>query len=257
VSSKRQSFTQQIATIPAVILAAGKGTRMQAAEPKAAVRVGGKPMAARVAEAMRGAGITRIVAVLGHRAEDVRAAIGSGVEYVVQEEQLGTGHAARCAQIALQDYQGPLVIAYADIPLLTKEDITRLLTRHLLSAPAATMLTAVLAQPGTLGRILRGPEGNVMGIIEARDANEEQLKINEINVGVYCFETPTIFDILTKLRNENAQGQYYLTDAIGILVERGDRVEAVPLQEAHNGMGVDTLEDLQRAQQLSGSGRAR
>ena len=257
MSSKKQSLTQQIAAVPAVVLAAGKGTRMQAAEPKAAVRVGGKPMAARVAEAMRGAGITRIIAVLGHRAEDVRAAIGAGVEYVVQDAQLGTGHAARCAQVALKGYGGPVVIAYADIPLLTKEDVSRLLTRHLLSAPAVTMLTAVPAQPGTLGRILRGPDENVTGIVEARDASEEQLGINEINVGVYCFEAPEIFEILIGLRNENAQGQYYLTDAIGILVERGKRVEAVPLQEAHNGMGVDTLDDLKRAQQLSGSGRAR
>jgi bifunctional UDP-N-acetylglucosamine pyrophosphorylase/glucosamine-1-phosphate N-acetyltransferase len=224
---------------------------MQAAEPKAAVRVGGKPMAARVVEAMRGAGLARIVVVLGHRADDVRAAIGDGVEFVVQEEQLGTGHAARCSQQVLGDHRGPLVITYADIPLLTKADVCHLLARHLETSAAATMLTAVVAAPGTLGRIMRGPKGDVRGIVEARDATEEQLRINEINVGVYCFEAPGIFEILGRLGNDNAQGQYYLTDAIGVLVGNGQRVEAVPLEEAHNGLGVDTLEDLQRAQKLS------
>lgn len=238
-------------TIPAVILAAGKGTRMRAAEPKAAVRVGGRPMAARVAGAMRGAGITRIIAVVGHRAADVRAALGAGIEYVVQDQQLGTGHAARCARIALSDYQGPVVLAYADIPLLTEEDIAHLVERHLLSDADATMLTAVLAEPGTLGRIMRGPDGGVQGIVEARDASQQQLETREINVGVYCFEAPLLFELLGELKNENAQSQYYLTDVIGLLVARGGRVEAIPLETAHNGMGVDTVEDLARAQELS------
>jgi len=229
---------------------------MSAQEPKAAVRVGGRPMAARVADAMRGAGIARLVAVVGHRAADVRAAIGSGIEYVVQDEQLGTGHATRCAQPALADYRGPVVVAYADIPLLTEDDVARLVDHHLLSGPAATMLTATLAKPGTLGRILRGADGSVQGIVEARDATEEQLKVQEINVGVYCFEAPLLFELLSKLRKENAQGQYYLTDVIGLLVGSGRRVDAIRLEVAHNGMGVDTAEDLARAQQLSaGAGR--
>jgi bifunctional UDP-N-acetylglucosamine pyrophosphorylase/glucosamine-1-phosphate N-acetyltransferase len=224
---------------------------MRAQEPKAAVRVGGRPMAARVADAMRGAGITRIVAVVGHRAADVRAAIGSGIEYVVQDEQLGTGHAARCAQPALADYRGPVIVAYADIPLLTVDDAARLVDHHLLSQAAATMLTAVLPKPGTLGRIIRGPDGSVEGIVEARDASEEQLLIQEINVGVYCFEAPLLFELLLELRSDNAQAQYYLTDVIGLLAGRGHRVDAIPLEIPHNGMGVDTIEDLARAQQLS------
>jgi bifunctional UDP-N-acetylglucosamine pyrophosphorylase/glucosamine-1-phosphate N-acetyltransferase len=227
---------------------------MRAREPKAAVRVGGRPMVARVVDAMRGAGIGCIVAVVGHRAEDVRAAVGEDVEFVVQEEQLGTGHAARCARAALAEYEGPVVIAYADVPLITEDDISRLLEHHLLSGSAGTMLTAVLPEPGTLGRIVRAADGRVVGIVEARDATEEQLNIQEINVGVYCFEAPLIFEVLNGLRRDNAQGQYYLTDAIGILVGRGERVDAVALQLPHNGMGVDTAEDLARAQQLSTSG---
>jgi bifunctional UDP-N-acetylglucosamine pyrophosphorylase/glucosamine-1-phosphate N-acetyltransferase len=220
MSSKQQPETPFVEAIPAVILAAGKGTRMKGKEPKAAVRVGGRPMAARVADAMRGAGLSRIVAVVGHRADDVRAAIGDGVEYVIQDKQSGTGHAARCAEPALRGYRGPIVIAYADI------------------------------------RILRGPEGRVTGIVEAKDATPEQLTITETNVGVYCFHAPVIFEILAHLKNENAQRQYYLTDAVGILVSRRQPVRAVALRAAHNGMGVDTQEDLHRAQRISATGEA-
>ncbi len=226
---------------------------MRGEEPKAVVRVGGRPMAARVADAMRGAGITRIVAVIGHRADDVRTAVGEGLDYVVQDEQLGTGHAAKCAQVALADYEGPVIIAYADIPLLTENDVARLVDHHLLSGTDATLLTAEPVDAGTLGRIVRGPDSSVQGIIEARDASDEQLTIREINVGVYCFEAPLVFELLGELKNENAQTQYYLTDVIGLLVSRGRRVEAIRLEVAHNGMGVNTMEDLARAQQLSAS----
>ncbi len=253
MSSNRQVIPHR-STVPGVILAAGKGTRMNVREPKAVVRVGGRPMAGRVADAMRGAGVTRIIAVVGHRADDVRAAMGDGVEYVIQEEQLGTGHAARCSRVALADYQGPIIIAYADIPLLTKDDVSRLVDHHLLSPPAATILTAVLPDPGRLGRIIRAADGAVRDIVEARDADEEQLKIGEINVGVYCFQAPLIFDVLSELKRENAQAQYYLTDAIGILVASGHRVDAVTLEVPHNGMGVNTIEDLERARQLSSNG---
>ncbi len=228
---------------------------MQADAPKAAVRVGGRPMAARVADAMRGAGITRIVAVVGHRADDVRAAIGCGIEYVVQDEQLGTGHATRCAQVALADYCGPVLVAYADIPLLTEDDVDRLIDRHILSGADLTMLTAEPKDPGSLGRIVRGPDGSVLGIVEARDATDEQLKIREINVGVYCFETPLLFELLGQLRNDNAQSQYYLTDVISLLVAQGRRVGAIPLEVAHNGMGVNTAEELALAQRLSADAR--
>ncbi len=116
------------------------------------------------------------------------------------------------------------------------------------------MLTATLPEPGRLGRIVRGADGAVLGIVEARDASQEQLSIKEINVGVYCFQAPLIFEVLSELKRENAQSQYYLTDAVGILVGRGQRVDAISLQIPHNGMGVDTVEDLQRAQHLSTSG---
>jgi bifunctional UDP-N-acetylglucosamine pyrophosphorylase/glucosamine-1-phosphate N-acetyltransferase len=229
---------------------------MKGDKPKAAVPVAGRPMAARVADAIRGAGISHIIAVVGHGAADVRTALGAGVEFVVQDAQLGTGHAARCARTALADYRGPVIIAYADIPLLTKDEVARLLERHLLSGGAATMLTAVLASPGALGRVMRNGDGSVHAIVEARDATPDQLKVEEVNVGVYCFEAPLIFDILQELRPDNVQAQYYLTDVIGMCISRGERVDAIALQVPHNGMGVNTMEDLELAQQLSSEGIA-
>ena len=238
------------AVIPAVILAAGKGTRMKAPEPKAAVQVGGRPMVARVVSAMRDGGATRVLVVVGHRAADVQAALGPHVEYVVQEEQLGTGHAVRCTEPYLAGHVGPVLVAYSDIPLLRKRDIAGLIRHHLRTGAAATLLTAVFDEPGMLGRIVRAPDGSVARIVEARDATPEELAIREINVGVYGFQAPLLFEALAQVTNDNAQGQYYLTDTIRILVSRGHRVEAVAMEVSHTGMGVDTVEDLARAQRL-------
>jgi bifunctional UDP-N-acetylglucosamine pyrophosphorylase/glucosamine-1-phosphate N-acetyltransferase len=206
-------------------------------------------MAARVVDAMRGAGVSRIVAVVGHRADDVRAALGDGIQYTVQDEQLGTAHAVRCAQPMLADRVGPVVIAYADIPLLSRRDVRRLVERHVSAGAAGTLLTAAFDEPGTLGRVIREQDGSIAAIVEARDATAEQLAINEINVGVYCFRAPLLFEVLAEIRDDNAQNQYYLTDAIGILVGRGERVEGVTVATPTDGMGVDTAEDLERARQ--------
>lgn len=237
--------------LPAIILAAGKGTRMKTGEPKAAVHVNGRPMALRVVDAMRAAGAERVVVVVGHRADDVRSAVGGGVEYVIQEQQAGTGDAVKCAGPALAGYQGPVLVAHADIPLLREADIARLLQHHLSAGSAATLLTAEFDDPKSLGRILRGAGGEVLGIKEARDATEEQLRIKEVNVAVYCFEAQALFSALAQVTNDNKQNQYYLTDVIEILVREGKRVEAVTMEDAHGGMGVDTVEDLARARSLS------
>jgi bifunctional UDP-N-acetylglucosamine pyrophosphorylase/glucosamine-1-phosphate N-acetyltransferase len=237
--------------LPAIILAAGKGSRMKTGEAKAAVPVNGRPMATRVIDAMGRAGASRIIVVVGHRADDVRAAIGDSVEYAVQEEQLGTGDAVKCAAAALTGHQGPVLIAHADIPLLRDTDVRHLLQRHLSSGAAATMLTAEFQDPGSLGRVMRGADGSVVGIVEARDATPEQLKIKEINVAVYCFQAPLLFEALAQVTSNNAQGQYYLTDVIGILVGRGKRVEAVKMEHSHGGIGVDTAEDLAKARSIS------
>jgi len=224
--------------------------------PKAVVAVGGKPMAARVVEAMRGAGVTRIVVVIGHRGQDVQAAVGNHVEYVVQEEQLGTGHAVLQAEAALSGYAGPVVVTYADIPLLRGDDISLLVAHHRATGAAATLLTAVFEDPGTLGRIVRQESGAVEAIVEAKDATPEQLAIKEINAGIYCFEAPLIFDVLRLVTNKNAQHQYYLTDAIAILIKKGKLVEAVAMEFAYAGIGVNTPADLDHARRLVAASEA-
>jgi len=236
--------------LPGVVLAAGKGTRMNAGSPKVTVDVGGRPMVLRVIEAVRRAGVDRVIVVVGHRADDVQATVGNQVEYVVQTEQLGTGHAVQQAEGTLEGYVGPVVVTYADIPLLRSRDIEGLVARHRETGAAATLLTAVFAQPGSLGRIVRNPDRTVKAIIEAKDARPEQLGIKEINVGVFCFAAPLLFEVLNQVRKDNAQQQYYLTDVIGILVERGQRVEAMTMEFAAAGVGVNTPEDLAQAQEL-------
>lgn len=251
MTTEKNEKAGQAKVLPGVILAAGKGTRMKGAEsPKAAVKVGGRPMAARVVDAVRGAGFARVLVVVGHRAEDVRAAVGDHVEYVVQEEQLGTGHAVLQTEEALRGYEGPVLVTFADVPLLRSQDLIELLARHRARKAAATLMTAVVDQPGTRGRILRNPDGTLQAIVEAKDATPEQLDIKEINVGAVCFEAPLLFDVLKQVTNHNAQGQYYLTDAIGILVRSKARVEAVAMESGHTGIGVDTPDDLARAQRI-------
>ena len=256
MSSKRCRCGGAVRSIPAVILAAGKGTRMAAREAKAAAEVGGKAMATRVLDAVRGIGASRVIAVVGHQAVDVRAAMGDDVEYVTQEQQRGTGHAVQCAQESLASYQGPVIIAYADIPLLPTDEVARLVAHHIDAGTAATLLTAVFDDPGTLGRVIRADDGSVRGIVEARDATPEQLAINEINVGVYCFDVPLLFDALAELTDDNKQRQLYLTDTIEILVRGRHRVEAMAVQKAHTGMGVDTLDDLAKARRYWTAGDA-
>lgn len=236
----------------AVILAAGKGTRMSAEQPKAAVTVGGSAMAERVVDAMRQAGAGRVIVIVGHRADSVKSVIRDRVEYVVQEEQLGTGHAVGCARTAIDGCPGPILVAYADLPLVRACDVEALIAHHRRTGAAATLLTAVFGNPGPLGRILRSADGRVRAIVEARDANEQELAVREINVGVYCFAAPLLFASLAEVTNDNAKGEYYLTDVISILVRESHRVEAMPMEDAEAGMGVDTPEDLARARRILG-----
>ncbi len=240
------------AEIWAIVLAAGKGERLKAEAPKPAVVVGGRPMVARVVTTLRSAGVTRVAAVVGHQADHVRSALGDeDVVYVPQKELLGTGHATQQAEPVIGDHRGPVVVAYSDLPLLTTKDVAALLKRHQETGAACTLLTSIFEDPGTLGRILRNGDGTVLGIVEARDATPEQLEVKEINVGVYCFHAPLLFEVLREVKNDNAQRQYYLTDAVEILVRRGERVEAVPTERPHAGIGVNTREDLERARALS------
>jgi bifunctional UDP-N-acetylglucosamine pyrophosphorylase/glucosamine-1-phosphate N-acetyltransferase len=234
----------------AVILAAGKGTRMKSARPKVLHAVGGKPMLQHVMEAAKQAGANRTVVVVGFGGEQVQAEIGSAAEYVLQKEQLGTGHAMMQVQPALAGFSGTVLLLCGDTPLLTGKTLENLVSVHKQSGAAATVLTAVPADATGYGRILRDATGQVMGIVEQKDASEEQKKIGEINTGIYCFEAAPLFAALAGLTCNNAQGEYYLTDVLAILAEAGKRVGAVLVEDFQETLGINSRVQLAEAEAI-------
>jgi bifunctional UDP-N-acetylglucosamine pyrophosphorylase / glucosamine-1-phosphate N-acetyltransferase len=230
----------------AVVLAAGKGTRMKSRLPKAAHPVCGKPMARYPVDAARELGAQRVVVVVGHEADAVRAAVGDDVEYVLQADQRGTGHAVMQAERALREADDVLVLN-GDLTLVTADELRTLLDRHHSTGAAATLLTAELEDPASYGRVVRRGDGTVDRVVERRDASPEEAAIREINVGLYCFRAAELRDCLSRLRPDNDQGEYYLTDVIGLLVGDGRRVEAVIASDARCALGVNDRVELAEA----------
>jgi bifunctional UDP-N-acetylglucosamine pyrophosphorylase / glucosamine-1-phosphate N-acetyltransferase len=230
----------------AVVLAAGKGTRMKSRLPKAAHPVCGKPMARYPVDAARKLGAQRVVVVVGHEADAVRAAVGDDVEYVLQADQRGTGHAVMQAERALREADDVLVLN-GDLTLVTADELRTLLDRHHSTGAAATLLTAELEDPASYGRVVRRGDGTVDRVVERRDASPEEAAIREINVGLYCFRAAELRDCLSRLRPDNDQGEYYLTDVIGLLVGDGRRVEAVIASDARCALGVNDRVELAEA----------
>ena len=234
----------------AVILAAGKGTRMKSARPKVLHAVGGKPMLQHVMEAAKQAGADRTVVVVGFGGDQVQAEIGSAAEYVLQTEQLGTGHAMMQAQPALAGFAGTVLLLCGDTPLLTGKTLETLVSVHKQSGAAATVLTAVPSDATGYGRILRDTTGQVMGIVEQKDASEAQKKIGEINTGIYCFEAAPLFAALSGLTCNNAQGEYYLTDVLAILAKAEKRVGAVLVDDFQETLGINSRVQLAEAEAI-------
>ncbi|MDZ4803987.1 MAG: sugar phosphate nucleotidyltransferase [Candidatus Eisenbacteria bacterium] len=229
----------------AIILAAGKGTRMQSELPKVAVLLGGRPLIRYVLDATFGAGLDRVVAVVGYRRDIVAEAIGSlPVLLAVQEEQRGTGHAVMMAAPFLEDQSGPVVVLAGDIPLIRAATIAELLRHHAGTGAAVTVLTADLSDPSGYGRIVRGPDGRVLAIVEEKDATAEVRLIREINSSIYAFDWSFLSNALGRLTSRNAQGEYYLTDTLRMAALDGRIVEAIKVTEPSEVSGVNTVEQL-------------
>ncbi|MGH7307038.1 MAG: bifunctional UDP-N-acetylglucosamine diphosphorylase/glucosamine-1-phosphate N-acetyltransferase GlmU [Candidatus Rokuibacteriota bacterium] len=229
--------------VTAVILAAGEGKRMRSRQPKVLHPLCGRPLIAyplRTARALA----DRIVLVVGPNADDVVALAGPEVRSVVQRERLGSGHAVQQAQAECGD--GTILVLPGDMPLLSVETIGRLLDHHRKSRAAATVLTAVVGAPQGYGRVVR-KGGRVKGIVEDRDATAAEKKIPEINTSVYCFAAARLWPALGKVRADNDQGEYYLTDVIGILARAGARVEAVVTGDPGEAAGVNDRKQLAAA----------
>lgn len=234
----------------AVILAAGKGTRMKSVLPKVLHRVGGKPMVQHVLDAAQIAGATRNIVVIGFGSEQVVETLGQQAEFVVQAEQLGTGHAMMQASAKLQDFGGTILVLCGDTPLLEGELLVDLLAEHRQAQAVATVLTAHMPDPTGYGRVIRDTTGQVVKIVEQKDASPSELAVDEVNTGIYCFERAALLEALAEITCCNQQGEYYLTDVIGVLAGKHRKVWATPAKDYRQTLGINSRVQLAEAESI-------
>lgn len=238
-------MTAAIPPLAVIIIGAGKGTRMKSSLAKVLHLFAGRPLIAHVLDLARHLQPDRLITVVGHQAEAVRAVCERlGATCVLQEPQLGTGHAVAQTEPVLGDFAGDIFVLYGDVPLLQPETVQALCEAHRRSQAAVTVLTAFLADPYGYGRIVRDAQGHMQRIVEERDASEAERAITEVNSGIYCLQAPFLFTALKRIGSQNAQGEQYLTDVIAIAVEEQRPVAHVTVSEAHEIMGVNTRVDL-------------
>ncbi|MFN3467647.1 MAG: NTP transferase domain-containing protein, partial [Candidatus Brocadiales bacterium] len=236
----------------AVILAAGKGTRMNSPYPKVLFQLCGRPLLEWVVEAVRGAGIGRVIVVVGsHKEEVVKVVEGLGVEWVEQSQQLGTGHALKVASPLLRGGDGDVLVLYGDTPLVRAETLKELYRRHRETQAEVTLLTIHAEDPEGYGRVIRDKQGRVKRIVEEIDLSEEERQTKEVNAGVYCFKTVPLAEALEGLTPENKKGEYYLTQVVELLSNGGGKVEAMPMANAGELLGVNSQADLARLSQMA------
>ena len=232
----------------AIILAAGKGTRLQSEKfnlPKVLRELCGKPLIGHVLENMAFLPEEDIALVIGYMAEKVQEAVGGAYKYALQKEQKGTGHAVLSAEEHFTDYDGDVIILFGDMPMFTREIYEGVIKKHQESGADLTILTAEIDAPLPYGRIIRDMDGKVCDIVEQKDATEEQKKIRELNVGIFVANSRLLFEALHKIGNNNAQGEYYLTDVPKILIREGRKVETHTIHDEVAIVGVNTIEDLE------------
>lgn len=234
--------------LAAVILAAGKGTRMKSELPKVLHRVCGKPMITHVLDVVTEAGAGKIITVVGHRGDDVAAVLGDRSDVALQAEQLGTAHALMQVELALQGFSGLIMVVCGDTPLITVPTLSSLVRRHRDTGAAITVCTAVVDDPTGYGRVIRGKDDRVLRIVEQRDALPEELAVREINTGIYCFEARGLFRALSRLKPNNIQGEYYLTDIIDLYVKEGRVVGAKMVPDAAETQGINDRKQLAQAE---------
>ncbi|MEG2538359.1 MAG: NTP transferase domain-containing protein, partial [Clostridium sp.] len=209
-----------------LILAAGEGKRMKSKLPKVLHKVCGKSMVDYIIDAVKGANAEDTVVVVGHKADVVKGHLGDKVKTAFQDKQLGTGHAVMCCEEFLEGKDGIVIVLAGDGPLITKETISKVFEYHMENGSAATILTANAPDPTGLGRIVRNEKGEIEKIVEHKDATDKEREITEVNSSNYCFEIKDLVSALKKINNNNAQGEYYLTDVIEILKNEGKKVLA-------------------------------
>ncbi|SMG58958.1 bifunctional UDP-N-acetylglucosamine diphosphorylase/glucosamine-1-phosphate N-acetyltransferase GlmU [Paenibacillus aquistagni] len=234
----------------AIVLAAGQGKRMKSKLYKVLHPVCGTPMVGHVLNQLEQVHVERTVTVVGHGAEAVKAYLGDRSEFVLQEQQLGTGHAVKQAKALLSEEQGTTIVICGDTPLVTSDTLMQLMKLHESTQASATILTAELDQPFGYGRLIRTNDGSVLKIVEQKDATEQEQCVREINTGTYCFDNAKLFAALEKITNDNAQNEYYLTDVISILQAQGDKIQAYCTQDQAEYIGVNDRMALSEAERM-------
>ncbi|UOQ83848.1 bifunctional UDP-N-acetylglucosamine diphosphorylase/glucosamine-1-phosphate N-acetyltransferase GlmU [Gracilibacillus salinarum] len=234
----------------AVVLAAGKGTRMKSNLYKVLHPVLGKPMVQHVVDQLKALQLSSITTVVGFGAEKVQDQLGTDSEFVIQEEQLGTGHAVQQAEKFLGDKKGTTIVVCGDTPLLTKDTLQAVLDHHEQEAAAVTILTAHADNPAGYGRIVRNEDSQVSKIVEQKDATDAEQAIQEINTGTYCFDNEWLFDALKQVSNDNSQGEYYLPDVIEIAQKANKNVSAYQTADFAETIGVNDRVALSQAEKL-------
>lgn len=226
-------------------MAAGKGTRMKSDLPKVFHEVLGEPMLTYVLETVKKLNPQKIFLVVGYKRDLIMHYYKDWpLKFVVQDEQLGTGHAVMQVKPYLEDFEGTVLILAGDVPLLSEKTLKNLLKIHHEKQAAATDLTAELPDAGNYGRIVRGANGEVLKIVEKKDATPAELKISEINSGTFCFDKKSLYSALAEVKAENAQQEYYLTDTLEILRRKGRPIFAYKVDDFQEILGVNTKEEL-------------
>lgn len=233
-----------------VILAAGMGTRMKSKMPKVLHKVCGKPLSKWVIDASEAAGADKVCAVVGHKAETVKEVLGDVCEFALQTEQKGTGHAVMQAIDVIKNSKGEVVILNGDTPLITAETINKAIEYHKNNGNQATVITAILDDATGYGRIVRDNDGSVLKIVEQKDASEEEKKINEVNSGMYVFDAQSLVYALDKITPNNAQGEYYLTDTLEILLSAGKKIGGYAISDNDEIRGINDRVQLNEAEKI-------
>ena len=240
-----------------IILAAGKGKRMKSPLPKVLHLLGDKPLLLHVIELARRLNPDKIIVVIGHGAEEVRQwSVVSGqcpkkeIEFFEQKEQLGTGNAVQQTEEALKKYNGNLLILSGDVPLLRIETVNKLYKVHMKSDAVVTILTAKVDDPTGYGRVVRDTAGRAINIIEEKDAPYEIKKISEINSGIYCFKRDFLFDALKRIDKNNIQQEYYLTDVVALAFKSSLKIETLIAGDPNEIMGINTQDELKKAEEI-------
>ena len=223
----------------AIVMAAGKGTRMKSKKSKLVQKIYGKEVVKRAVENAEKAGINNIIAVVGYMKEEVMEVLGDSVQYAVQDEMLGTAHAVMQASKYLEGKKGKVLVLNGDVPILRPETLNRLLNKSIENKECATLLTAIYDNPTGYGRIVRDEGGNIEGIVEEKDTTDEQKEIKEINAGIYCFDIEALLEALKEVKPNNAQGEYYITDVIEIMNSKGLKTGAVIVEDNTEILGVN------------------